>query len=131
MFEIPKVVTSKLAEREANLRADAASHPEADLLTAFVERVLPERERSIVMKHLAACAACREIVALAQPEEATTDGVSIRSRARVARGLFLRWGALAACAVLAVSVVIFHKKQPSEALVAVKRPPGLSNWLRR
>jgi len=120
LFEIPKVVTSKLAEREANLLADAASHPEADLLTAFVERVLPERERSIVMKHLAVCAACREIIAFAQPEEATPGDVLISSRPRVSRGLFFRWGALAACAVLAVSVVL-HNKQRSADVVAEKR----------
>jgi hypothetical protein len=132
LFEIPKIVTSKLAEREANLRAGAGLHPEADLLTAFVERVLPERERSTVMKHLATCAACREIVALAQPEEVATGGVLIRARPRVWRGLLLRWGALAACAALAVSVVIFHKKGANQALVAEKRvsepvpPPPVS-----
>ncbi len=123
MFEMPKIVTNRLAEREA--RADAASHPEADLLTAFVEQTLPDPERNIVMKHLAVCAACREVVALAQPEEATTGGVLIRARPQGSRGLFLRWGALAACAVLAVTLAVLHKRQPSEALVAEKRvsPP--------
>lgn len=121
MFEIPKIVTSKLADRDMNSRADAASHPEADLLTAFVEQTLPERERTTVMKHLADCSQCREVIALAQPEEPAAGGVLIRSRPRSSSVLFLRWGALAACAVLAVSLVVFHRKQTGDTMVAEKR----------
>jgi Carboxypeptidase regulatory-like domain/Photosynthesis system II assembly factor YCF48/Putative zinc-finger len=117
--ELPKIVTSKLAE--ANLRVDAASHPDADLLTAFVERALPDRERATVLGHLATCAACREVVVFAQPQEAARDAVLIRSRHWISGGLFLRWGALAACAALAVSLVLFHRQQPREEMIAKKQ----------
>jgi hypothetical protein len=127
LFEIPKIVTSKLADRDTNPRADAASHPDADLLTAFAERALPERERSTVMKHLAACSQCRAVVALAQPEEPAAGVVLIRSRPRSSSVLLLRWGALAACAVLAVSLVLFHRKQTGDTLVAEKRASELTS----
>lgn len=41
-------------------------HPDADLLNAFIEGVLPEHERSECLAHLADCPRCREIVYLAQ-----------------------------------------------------------------
>src|SRR5258708_53975 len=89
--ELPNVVIRKLAERELHR---GASHPDADLLTAFVERALPDRERGTVLTHLAACAPCREIVALAQPAEIDTSTVLATNPSR---SLFLlRWGALAA-----------------------------------
>jgi len=40
-------------------------HPDANLLTAFVEKKLPGQERGDVMAHLAECAECRKVVALA------------------------------------------------------------------
>ena len=43
-------------------------HPDADVLTAFAENLLNERERLNVLGHLSACADCRELVSLAQPE---------------------------------------------------------------
>ncbi len=52
-------------------------HPDANLLTAFIERTLPQHERAPVMAHLAECADCREYVALssstAVPESAGKD----------------------------------------------------------
>jgi hypothetical protein len=107
--ELPKIASRKLAERKPQV----AAHPDADLLTAFAERALPERERGAVLGHLADCASCREIVVLAQPAEvATSTAVALKSgRSGLA---FLRWGALAACAVLAVSLALLHKRQPGE-----------------
>jgi Carboxypeptidase regulatory-like domain len=51
-------------------------HPGADTLSAFVEGVLPEHERLACLGHFAECAACREVVYLAQeplPREAVPD----------------------------------------------------------
>ena len=109
-------MTRKLAERE--LRPDV-SHPDADLLTAFVECALPERDRGTVLRHLADCPSCREIVALAQPAEVAADTVIFppRSRSRLA---WLRWGALAACAVLAVSFAMLRQRQPGDAPLLAK-----------
>jgi len=41
-------------------------HPNADLLSAFVEGVLPEHERAQCLAHLAECSRCREVVFLTQ-----------------------------------------------------------------
>ena len=41
-------------------------HPDADLLSAFVEGVLPEHERAQCLAHLAECSQCREVVFLTQ-----------------------------------------------------------------
>jgi Putative zinc-finger len=53
-------------------------HPDAESLNAFVERVLPERERAHVLAHLASCGRCRQVVYLAQVAagEAETPGAS-------------------------------------------------------
>ena len=51
--------------------ARPAEHPSADVLTAFAERGLAERESTAVTEHLARCGECREVVFLASsaPEE--------------------------------------------------------------
>jgi hypothetical protein len=41
-------------------------HPNADTLSAFAENALPAHERTQTLAHLSSCAACREIVFLAQ-----------------------------------------------------------------
>ena len=108
---MPKIVTSRLARLE--LRPDGQSHPDADLLTAYVERILPESEQNGILRHLADCADCRAVVALAQPEAVGT-GASVGSgvvspgvvRRRASTGWIWRWGALAACAAVAVSLAL-------------------------
>ena len=47
--------------------ARPAQHPDADQLSAFAEQALPAHEREDVLLHLAACARCRDIVALSLP----------------------------------------------------------------
>jgi len=46
-------------------------HPDAELLNAFVEGVLPEHERVACVSHFAECDRCRAIVFLAQPPKST------------------------------------------------------------
>ncbi len=41
-------------------------HPDADVLNAFLEGVLPEHERAVCLTHLAECRQCREVVSLAE-----------------------------------------------------------------
>jgi hypothetical protein len=65
MKNLPKIVPARLQWPTAT----AESHPDADLLTAFAERSVAERERVRVVDHLARCADCREVVALALPPE--------------------------------------------------------------
>ena len=121
MEKLPKIVASQLAQGSGALPPSAVSHPDPDLLTAFVERSLPERERVQVVGHLAECAACRDVVALTQPELVTNSPI-FTLKPFVSSGFWLRWGALAACAVLAVTLVLRHSnKEEKSPVVATMR----------
>jgi len=122
MNELPKIVAAQLAKGVGNLPPKAAPHPDPDLLTAFLERSLPEHERVDVVSHLANCAACRDIIVLAQPELEATLPVFVGKPA--ARGLLIRWGLFAACATLALTVVLRHPREERPATVALKRAPA-------
>jgi glyoxylase-like metal-dependent hydrolase (beta-lactamase superfamily II) len=65
MAEVPKIVAERL--RVAS-REQTHPHPDSDLLTAFAEQALPAAERDGVLKHLALCWECREVIALALPD---------------------------------------------------------------
>jgi len=81
MTKVPKIVAERLQAAIVT-----TLHPDADLLTAFSERTLAERERSSVLEHLARCGECREVVALALPaEEAAVVEM------RPARNAWLTW----------------------------------------
>jgi hypothetical protein len=57
----------KLAQRRLSEMAKPDVHPDAVLLTGFIERALTPRLRVQVVEHLAACVECRSVVALAKP----------------------------------------------------------------
>jgi hypothetical protein len=122
MDELPKIVAAQLAKAVGNLPPKAVPHPDPDLLTAFLERSLSEHERVDVVGHLANCAACRDTIALAQPELEATLPVFVGKPA--ARGLLIRWGLFAACATLALTVVLRHPREERPATVALKRAPA-------
>jgi|SRR5580704_11688045 hypothetical protein len=66
MPDVPKIVPHRL--RTVGVQdALAATHPEADALTTFIEQALSPFEREGVLQHLALCADCRETVVLALP----------------------------------------------------------------
>lgn len=113
-------------------------HPDSDTLTAYVERVLGSGERTQVLRHLAICGECREIVVLALPEaEASTK---VPAAVFVARGwrallnprLGLAASALAAALVMAL-IVESPRKPARSAQKAVQTPssnlaPGTDNF---
>jgi hypothetical protein len=103
MQNVPKIVRERLQVATA-----AAEHPDADAMTAFAERSLPERERVVVLDHLARCVDCRDIVAFAlaatEPAEVIT-----KSPARGWRSWpTLRWGFVAAGVVAIASFGILQ-----------------------
>jgi putative zinc finger protein len=49
-----------------NPTIQSGMHPDADTLTAFVERLLPPDKREQVLAHMSTCARCREVTYLAQ-----------------------------------------------------------------
>jgi hypothetical protein len=89
-----------------NVNGQHEFHPDAELLSAFAEQALGERERGEVLEHLAVCGRCRHVVALAS--EAAGAEVAARRHAPVRPRVWFRsWGlALAPAAAIAASAVI-------------------------
>ena len=112
MSNVPKIVLKRLQSPAP------ASHPDADCLTAFVERLLPQPERVVVLDHLALCGECREVVAFALPP---TEAVRRTSTSSPIRGWLtlpvLRWGVAAAgiLAVTSVGILQFRQHQQDQA----------------
>ena len=98
MSEIPKLVTDRLR------RSVVTTHPDADVLAAFAEKSLSDRERAPVLAHLAICADCREVVAVATLAELEPVSANVVQGEETAPGRswfrwpVLRWGAAAALA---------------------------------
>lgn len=114
MSEIPKIARARLAQAAAG----GGSHPDADQLTAFVERSLGAREREQVLEHLSRCAQCREIVALALPPEEAVGFAPAQptSGFRWWEWRTLRWAAVAATFVIAVTLVFQTYYAPRSAV---------------
>ena len=114
---LPKIVIERLKAKAAAPKGtedghepaalEGGAHPDANLLAAFVEKTLTEKERSQVLTHLAQCAECREATVLALPAEVeAAQPARWPARRGWSAWQTLRWGALAA-ALGAVAVVVF------------------------
>jgi hypothetical protein len=106
MSNVPKIVLKQL-------QTPAGEHPDADLLTAFAEQLLPESERTLVLDHLSLCSDCREVIALALPAtEAVNVGVSARpTRAGWLTIHALRWGVVAVGVLVVTSFGVLQYRQ--------------------
>jgi hypothetical protein len=93
-------------------------HPDADLLAAFAERAVAERERDSVLAHLATCNDCREVALLSLPEESAPVLQNVRSARR--RLPIFRWAALAAglSAVAVTALLVLPGRQQSHVYLA-------------
>ena len=115
MPELPNLLRQRLAVTE---NGSAPVHPDADTLTAYVEKSLPVAERQTVVMHLSVCKPCREVVALSQPEipELATQTVIKPAPASGWRRLFTpAFGlaaSVAAMAVIAVLVLQLPQRSP-------------------
>ncbi|MGA3045556.1 MAG: zf-HC2 domain-containing protein [Terracidiphilus sp.] len=94
-------------------------HPDSDLLTAFAEGTLLERERQEVFAHLATCADCRELLSAAtataprfasRPIVGSKPFVVHRSAHPVLRA-WLPWASIAAGIFLVTSVGWVYKQK--------------------
>ena len=74
MTDIPKIAYARLRVPPPKDVALAGTHPEMELLTAFMEQALLPSGRESVLGHLVLCEECREIVALAMPAAEIFDG---------------------------------------------------------
>jgi hypothetical protein len=101
-----------LAARLARQRKDGEAHPEADLLTAFAEARLGKGERKHVLAHLAVCAECRDVVALAS---SSLDSAPVAEEPGV-RWWNLRWAA--------AGVVVWHSSSVPQAVLQTPAVSG-------
>ena len=61
-------LSNSLRQRLGAVQNGQQTHPDADLLTAFVEQALSTAERAEVLGHLSVCWECRQVVALSLPQ---------------------------------------------------------------
>lgn len=89
----------------------AEPHPDEDVLTAFAEHCLPERERGQVMEHLSHCTECREVLsfAVATVPEASPEKTHTLPVHPPLRG-WLPWVAIAAGVAVVSSAVAIHER---------------------
>ncbi len=121
MQKVPKIVRNRL-----QAAAPAVNHPDADLLTAFAERSLPDHERTVVLEHLARCGDCREIVALALPEIEPAQATIRPSPSGWFTWPALRWGFVTAgvVAVASLAILQFQRRAQHPTTASVLKQPA-------
>jgi photosynthesis system II assembly factor YCF48-like protein len=118
MEQLPKIV-----QRRLQATAKPGVHPDADLLTAFAEKSLNQREHAQILQHLGQCTDCRSVVSLAMPEAELASSTTAAKSPWLTWPV-LRWGALAACVVVVSAAVTLHyeRRQSVVPVVAEKTP---------
>jgi hypothetical protein len=93
--------------RELRRAETAEAHPFEDVLTAFAENALLERERREVVEHLSRCGTCREVLGLATAA-APEASVPAKMRVLIPRQSSRSWlpWAFAAAGVVVVSLTV-------------------------
>ncbi len=122
MPNVPKVVRERL-----EAATPAVNHPDADVLTAFAERSLPELERAIVMEHLARCGDCRDVLALAVPAMEPAEASAGAVRGRWFAWPTVRWALVAAGIVAIASVGVVQYQRRGLATTAEKQSTSLQS----
>src|SRR5436309_2998376 len=108
MSELPKIARDRLQQQEANAHGKPLLHPDADLLTGFVERSISAKEREQVTAHLSLCAGCREVVAMSLPANEAGDTAEV-APAKSSQWKFMRFGIGTATAAVIISALVFFK----------------------
>lgn len=119
MAGLPKIALARLKANAGTPKSarpplgpdvfQGADHPDANLLAAFVEKSLAERERARVLNHLVRCADCREIAAFTLPAEAVeAEAASVGAGRGWSPWPVLRWGAMAAVLGTLTLIVVLH-----------------------
>src|SRR3981081_4059909 len=122
MPHLPQIVRERLKASPS-----PGMHPDANVLTAVGERLLPESERVLVLDHLSRCGDCRDVIALALPASEAADVATARTvQGRGFGWPSLRWGLVAAVVVAAVSVGVqqFQVHQRANVTVAKVMVPA-------
>jgi hypothetical protein len=96
------------------------THPDPDLLAAFAEQRLPDRERLPLLTHLSSCSACRDVLALAaEPMKSAADKAKDTAAIQKAPWLtwpVLRWGTAAACVLIVGTAVLLHRNENAKVV---------------
>lgn len=111
MQNVPQIVRDRLRAQSA-----APNHPDANVLTAYAESALTERERAGVLDHLAQCKDCRDIVALSLPASEPATTTLTPHRGQWLSWPVFRWGfAVAGVAAIAVFATVQIRRAPLQA----------------
>lgn len=146
MTDVPKIVHHRLRATTPGQHRLEQVHPEADVLSAFAEQALSVAEREGVLQHLALCADCRDVIALAlpamdltvMPAETESEGAetSLPDKERSnwlawaglrptrLRGAHLTWAALAAGIAVAMLIggpALRHLEKPNSSTTSAVR----------
>jgi len=117
MEKVPQIVSERLRAAAA-----AVGHPDADVLTAFSEHSLRKSERAEVVEHLARCAECREVVALALPaSDQRHETVRLANEGWLTWPV-LRWGFIAAGVAAMVSFGVMRYQHRVPIVAYLKAP---------
>lgn len=110
--------------------ASGEPHPDEDMIAAFLEGSLLDRERRQMLAHLTGCKNCREVVALtsdAAPEAEEAGVAAVRPKASPWAG-WLAWASAAAIvALISLPGLLYWQQLQKQAPVAVNRvarPPA-------
>jgi hypothetical protein len=100
-------------------------HPDAEVLNAFAEQALGERERSQVLAHLAVCGQCREVIMLAQQAAIVETAPVVTVAAPIAPRTWWRqwrvvWIPAAVAAAFTVTTVSMHFRQAERSGVTTQ-----------
>jgi hypothetical protein len=124
MPELSNLLRQRLAGTQ---NGPAPACPDADTLTAYVEKSLSATERQAVISHLSVCEPCREVMVLSQselPQTATQTVLApgpVSPWRRLLRPAFGLAASVAAMAVIAVLVLrLPQKSTPQSASLSDK-----------
>src|SRR6476646_11498847 len=125
MPELSNLLCLKVAAATENgpapVHPEATAHPDADTLTAYVEKSLSAPERQTVIAHLSVCGPCREVVVLSQtelPELATQTVLApapVSPWRRLLRPAFGLAASVAAMAIIAILVLQLPQKSTQQS----------------
>jgi hypothetical protein len=123
---------NQTGNQDMNRTTQTGLHPDAESLSAFAEQAVAPEERTTILKHLAECGRCRQVVSLAQLAAADAEAsaalqVAEMKPARLAglpfTGWRLVWLPAAALAAIVLLVAVIQLRQPRSGPEVAKVEP--------
>jgi hypothetical protein len=119
MTRLPQSVRHQLAAQQQQEN----SHPDADLLTAFMENSLTAAERTSMLEHLARCPTCREVVAISSEQvQRQVAPQTAAPRQSFWNWAMLRWAAPALALVIVGAAVMLRDRSHESNMVPTSAP---------